>query len=164
MLIMSGATAALTLIEHDFVAVDDALSVALKVKLDAPGVVGVPSICPRCGSRLRLAGNCPLASDHEYGGVPPVAFSEAEYVWPTVPLLAGQAPIDTPAIMISDKLAVAEADALSVTFTLNGVVPAALGTPKIAPPALNDKLCGSDPAAIDQLYGGVPPTACKLCE
>jgi hypothetical protein len=50
----------------------DALSVSLTVKLDEPAEPGVPEITPPA-DRLRPPGNDPLASDHEYGGVPPVA-------------------------------------------------------------------------------------------
>jgi len=54
----------------------DALSVTLTVKLDDPVAVGVPvTLAP---ARLMPAGNAPLATDHVYGGDPPVALSVCE--------------------------------------------------------------------------------------
>ena len=49
----------------------DALSVTLTVKLTDPAAVGVPEIVP--AERVSPAGSDPLASDHVYGGDPPVA-------------------------------------------------------------------------------------------
>ena len=54
----------------------DALSVTRTVKLLDPAVPGVPDIVP--AARLKPAGSVPLATDHEYGGVPPVAASACE--------------------------------------------------------------------------------------
>ena len=52
----------------------DALSVTLTVKLEDPVAVGVPvTLAP---TRLMPAGNAPLATDHVYGGDPPVALSD----------------------------------------------------------------------------------------
>jgi hypothetical protein len=50
----------------------EALSVSLTVKLDNPADPGVPEMDPSA-ERFSPAGNDPLANDHEYGGVPPVA-------------------------------------------------------------------------------------------
>jgi hypothetical protein len=59
----------------------DALSVTRAVKLDVPAAEGVPVIEP-LWDRVSPPGSCPSASDHAYGGVPPVAESVAEYGWP----------------------------------------------------------------------------------
>ena len=47
------------------------------VKFDVPVAVGVPEIAPVLAS-VRPAGSVPAASDHVYGGVPPVAASVVE--------------------------------------------------------------------------------------
>ena len=52
----------------------DVPSVTLTVNLDVPIAVAVPEMIP-LGVRLRPSGREPLASDHVYGGVPPVAMS-----------------------------------------------------------------------------------------
>ena len=59
----------------------DALSVTRAVKLKVPAAEGVPVSEP-LWDRVSPLGNWPLATDHEYGGVPPVADSVAEYGWP----------------------------------------------------------------------------------
>lgn len=66
------------LITNDSAALADteALSVILTVKLDGPGVLGVPEIVPP--ERLNPAGSDPLANVQVYGGVPPVALSAWE--------------------------------------------------------------------------------------
>ncbi len=48
-----------------------------------------------------------------------------------------------------DNAAVAEADALSVTFTEKLLDPAAVGVPEIVPFAARVSPAGSDPLAID---------------
>jgi hypothetical protein len=59
--------------------------------------------------------------------------------------------------MESPRLAVAPRTSLSCTLKLK--VPAAVGVPLRAPPALRVSPGGSGPlpAASDQVYGGVPP-------
>jgi hypothetical protein len=59
------------------VAEPDPLSVTRTVKLLDPAVPGVPDIVPP-GARVKPAGSDPLASDHEYGGVPPEVPSACE--------------------------------------------------------------------------------------
>src|SRR5258706_11135571 len=66
-------------------AVWDALSVTVAVKLKLPAVVGVPEIKPS-GESESPAGGEP---DHRYGGVPPEAASDCEYGDPTVPSGSG---------------------------------------------------------------------------
>jgi hypothetical protein len=55
----------------------DALSVTRTVKLLVPAAVGVPAIVP-LAARVNPDGGTPLASVHEYGGVPPDAASAWE--------------------------------------------------------------------------------------
>jgi hypothetical protein len=148
--------------ESDAVDVAEALSVTLIVKLDDPGVVGAPEMIP--AERLSPAGSDPVATDHVYGGVPPVAFSACEYTTPTMP--AGNEDVvmlNAGALITIDIAAVAEPEALSVTLTVKPTDPAELGVPDIvAPERLNP--AGSDPFATDQVYGGIPPLALSVCE
>ena len=126
-----------------------ALSVTLTVKLDEPAAVGVPDIVPP--ERLNPAGSDPLATDHVYGGVPPVALSGCEYATPTVP--AGNEEVvmlKAGALIVNDKAAVADPVALSVTLIMKLDDPAAVGVPDIVPPErLNP--AGSDPLATDHV-------------
>jgi len=52
----------------------DELSVTRTVNRDAPILVATPEIIP-LGLRLSPSGREPVASDHVYGGDPPVAMS-----------------------------------------------------------------------------------------
>ena len=62
-------------------------------------------------------------------------------------------------LMVKDNAAVAEADALSVTCTVKGLVPAAPGVPDMVPPAARLNPAGSAPLATAHEYGGDPPEA-----
>src|SRR5262245_39777977 len=53
-------------------------AVTWTVKFEVPVAVGVPEITPVPAASVSPAGSVPLASDHVYGGVPPVAVSVAE--------------------------------------------------------------------------------------
>ena len=66
-------------------------------------------------------------------------------------------------LIVSDSAAVVDCDALSATFKVKLLVPAAVGVPDIAPPEIF-KPAGSAPLATDQEYGGVPPVALSACE
>ena len=131
------------------VAVTDALSVTFTVKLLEPAAPGMPDTVP-AAERLNPAGNVPPATAHEYGGVPPEAASACEYVVPTVP--AGKADVVIPnpgGLMTSDSAAVADTDALSVTFKVKLLDPGVSGVPEIVPPAERLNPEGSDPLATD---------------
>src|SRR5215475_10570516 len=52
-------------------------AVTRTVTLDTPIAVGVPEITPVLAASVSPAGNAPLAIDHVYGGVPPLAVSVA---------------------------------------------------------------------------------------
>ena len=54
-------------------------------------------------------------------------------------------------LTVIDKDAVAEADALSVTFTVKPLEPALEGVPEIVPPAARLRPAGSDPFARAQV-------------
>ena len=127
----------------------EALSVTLTVKLEDAAAVGVPEIVP--AERLNPAGSDPVAMDHVYGGDPPVAFSGCEYAMPTVPAGKEEVVMLKPgALITSDRGALADTDALSVTLTVKLEDPAAVGVPEIVlPERLNP--AGSDPAAMDHV-------------
>ncbi len=142
----------------------EALSVSLTVKLAAPAAPGVPDIAPP-GDRFNPAGNDPLDTVQEYGGVPPVALSVCEYGAPAVPAGSDDVVISNVAgAIVSDKGAVALFAALSLTFTVKLDDPAAPGVPDIAPPADRVNPAGNDPLDKVHEYGGVPPVAARLCE
>jgi hypothetical protein len=154
------------LIVSDNAAVFDvvALSVTLTVKLADPAAVGVPDIAPPV-DRLNPAGSDPADSDHEYGGDPPDAANVCEYATPTVP--AGSDDVVMPSaggLIVSDRAAVVDAAALSVTLTVKFTVPAAVGVPDIAPPVDRLNPAGNDPADSDHEYGSDPPDADSVCE
>src|SRR5690348_6692593 len=124
------------LIARDRMAVlnTDALSVTITVNVDEPITAPVPDINPPA-LRLSPAGSDPLATDHVYGGDPPVALSVWEYGSPTVP--AGnneEVIVNTRELMVSDTAAVPEADALSLTFNVKVDAPMAVGVPVMVPP------------------------------
>jgi hypothetical protein len=140
----------------------EALSVILSVKLDGPAVMGVPEIVPP--KKLNPAGSDPLASDHVYGGDPPVALSVWEYATPTVPGGTEDVVIiNAGALMRIDRAALAEPEPLSVTLTVKLEGPAAAGVPEMVPPE-RLSAAGRDPVATAQVYGGVPPVAFSVCE
>ena len=62
-------------------------------------------------------------------------------------------------LMVMDKPAVAETDAVSVTCTVKVLDPAAPGVPDMVPPAARLNPAGNVPLATDHEYGGDPPVA-----
>ena len=67
-------------------------------------------------------------------------------------------------LMVSDRAAVAEADALSVTRTEKLLGPAVPGVPDMVPPAARVSPAGSAPLATTHEYGGDPPDAPSVWE
>ena len=68
------------------------------------------------------------------------------------------------ALIVILKLLVALPFAESVTLTVNVELPAVLGVPEIAPPALIDRPPGKLPESIAHAYGGTPPEALTVAE
>ena len=68
------------------------------------------------------------------------------------------------AFTVSAYALVAAAPTVSVTFTVNMAVPAAVGAPLMTPAALKFSPAGSAPAPIDQANGPVPPETANVCE
>ena len=67
-------------------------------------------------------------------------------------------------LIVSDKGAVVDTDALSVTRTVKLPGPAVPGVPDTVPPAASVNPAGSDPADTVHEYGGEPPDAASACE
>jgi hypothetical protein len=67
-------------------------------------------------------------------------------------------------LTVSDNAAVAEADALSVTFTVKFADPVALGVPDSRPLADRVRPAGSVPLDTDHVYRGDPPEAARPTE
>jgi hypothetical protein len=139
-------------------------SVTFAVKLYAPAVVGVPEIAPLPAS-VSPSGNDPLATDHAYGGVPPLAARVCVYAVPAVPegndvvvMLGG---IGAGLIVIC-KAREADRFVESVTFAVKLYAPAVVGVPEITPLPASNTPGGSDPLGIDHAYGAVPPVAARV--
>ena len=80
-----------------FVAVAEAESVMLTVKVEGPGDVAIPVIVPT-GDRLKPAGRLPADTAHVYGGVPAVALNAhtvPETAFPTIGLGRAAVVMDT---------------------------------------------------------------------
>jgi hypothetical protein len=138
-------------------AVRDALSVTVAVKLKLPAVVGVPEINPS-GESESPAGGEP---DHRYGGVPPEAASDCEYGDPTVPSGRGEVVVivsggGAPGRIVMMKLRLAEPPAASVTPTVKPKIPAVVGVPVIFPAELRESPFGRVPETSENWYGAFP--------
>ena len=108
----------------------DPLSVTCAVKLNPPAAVGVPLRVPSAANETP-GGRPPAGKDHEYGGVPPVAERDAEYVLPIVPSGIFGPPLMRSGcgLTVSERLAPALAPAESLTVTLALKFPGAEGFP-----------------------------------
>ena len=97
--------------------------------------------------------------EQAYGVVPPLAVIVPEYTTSTVPF--GSAPVIESGAgeitIVSLWVAFCAGLPESVTFTVTGDDPAAVGVPPIVQP-LSDRPAGSVPV-IEQLYEGVPSDA-----
>src|SRR5947209_1793389 len=96
--------------------------------LNEPGVPGVPVIAPDA-EIVSPAGSWPAASDHEYGGVPPVATADELYAWPASADGAGQLATERPDPMAIENDCVVLTFALSVTRAVKLEEPAFAGVP-----------------------------------
>ena len=141
----------------------DALSVTFTVKLLDPAAPGVPDIVPPA-DRLNPEGSDPPDTDHEYGGDPPEAPRACEYAVPTVPAGNDIVVIVKAGLIVRDSDFVVLPLALSVTFTVKVLDPAAPGVPETVPP--DDRLNpeGKVPTDTVHVYGADPPEAASACE
>jgi hypothetical protein len=90
-----------------------------------------------------------------------------EYATPTVPFGSEAVVIDKAPTTTSVNALVLVTLRLSVTWTVKVEVPAAAGVPAMAPDeGFSESGAGKapPPGTIDQVYGGVPPTAWSVCE
>ena len=67
-------------------------------------------------------------------------------------------------LIVIDKEAVVDTDALSVTRTVKLLGPAVPGVPDIVPPVARVNPAGSDPTDTVHENGGDPPDAASVCE
>jgi len=95
------------------------------VKVDVPEPLGVPEITPVVAASVSPAGRLPELIFHVYPGVPPAAWSAAEYVIPPVPegstaevMLSGEA--DATRAIEAFAVAVWTVVLESLTATTNG--------------------------------------------
>jgi hypothetical protein len=148
----------ITWMDSAFVVCTPALSVTCTVKAAITTFPGVPLIVP-VALRLSPVGRAPELIDHVYGEVPPVALSPCEYAFPSAP--AGNDDVvivKTWELIASDRAAMADTEALSVTLTVKLDEPMPVGVPDIVPPA-RLRPAGSDPLVTVHVYGGDPPVA-----
>jgi hypothetical protein len=158
-------TGALTVIRRAFESDRFTESVTFAVKSYAPAVVGAPEIAPLPAS-VRPGGKDPLATDHAYGGVPPLAARVCEYAVTAVP--AGRDPVVMLGGVAAGLIVICrafEADRFteSVTFAVKSYAPTVVGVPVIAPLAASVRPGGNDPLPMDHAYGGAPPVAARVC-
>jgi hypothetical protein len=169
----SGKTPAVTIVskgglmakENDFVALTCLLSVTSITKGKEPAVVGVPVRLPS-EFKVNPGGMAPPATDHAYGGMPPLADSVAKYVSPTFPtgsvlvvIVGGEG------LIASSKTLLVVTKALSLTCTWRIKVPAAVAVPVRVPEELRTSPGGAAPSMIAHPeYGGVPPEALNVSE
>ena len=146
-------------------------SVMVTVKFAVPLAVGVPEIWPEAAPRASPAGRLPPVMDQVYGVVPPLTLTELEYDVPLVPdgsddvliVKAGGAGAATASERATDLLWAGLP--ASVTETVKLAVPVAVGVPEIRPEdGSRASPAGRLPPVMDQVYGVVPPVACRRLE
>jgi hypothetical protein len=134
-----------------------ALSTAFTVTVAvAADELAVPLTIPVVPLRLSPAGSVPLLIDHVYGPVPPDAVSSAEYAV-LLTKFGTELVIDS-TVIESDFVTTTAGVSESCTCTVKFEVPVPVGVPLIVAP-LSVSPAGSEPDAIDQLYGVDPPAA-----
>ena len=134
-------------------------SLTLTVKGLALAVaVGVPVMAPVAAFSESPAGSAPMAIDHVYGNVPPVAASAALYAFPAWPLGSNEVVIEsTPApedemkrVSVAVLVCAGLLESVTVKPTDRLFAPA-VGAPVIAPvAALSKSPDGSEPLVIAQ--------------
>jgi hypothetical protein len=94
-------------------------------------------------------GSVPLATDTEYGALPPVMAQLPEYGEPNGPDMGphvkASAAVGCTTKLLLASVAVCAGEPLSVTLRVNALVPAVVGTPVMFPLALSVIPAGSDP-------------------
>ena len=125
------------------------LSVAVTVKLYAPGNVGVPVRPPPAASD-KPVGRLPAVTAYVYGDAPPLATIVWLYATFCVPfgngvpglmVIAGHEPMTTVSCLLPEQPNV------SVAVTVNSYVPFVVGVPWSKPPVVSVKPGGTGPVA-----------------
>jgi len=122
---------------------------------------GVPLITP-AAERVSPAGSDPVARDHVFEPVPPVAVKVCEYGMLGAPFGSDTVVIVRTAltVIVRDFCAVCTP---SITCTVK-VDPVAVGVPLITPAVDNANPAGNVPDASDHVLAPVPPVAVSVCE
>jgi hypothetical protein len=139
--------------ENPFVTGFETLSATRITKLLIPTPVGVPPMTP-AADNVRPPGNVPDATDHVYGGIPPLATNPWEYGMPIAPLGRGEeVSIKSGGVIVIESTLDAVCTPLSATCTVKVVVPIAafFGLPLIFPPPDRLSPSGRDPESTVQL-------------
>lgn len=106
-------------------------SAARNVILNDPAADGAPVIF----DPLTVSPPGSPAADHEYGGVPPEAFSSCEYATPTIPFASdGVLTASAGAAIVKGSVLVTLMLAASVTRSITSDGPAAPGVPAMLDP------------------------------
>jgi len=136
-----------------------AASVTVTVKLAVVALVGVPEMTPVAAASNSPAGKEPAVTDQVKGVVPPITARVVAYAAPFVPLWSGDVvEITRVGLIVKLKALDTVALAASVADRVKLAVAVAVGVPEMMPvAAASDSPAGKDPAAIDHVYGAVPP-------
>jgi hypothetical protein len=114
-------------------------SITCAVKLNVPGVVGVPVIAPVAALSVKPAGRDPRMIEYVYAATPPVAVNADEYATPTCPVPDGHVKLRGVGgfvmiivqFVLTVLLAALPDESIACAVKLN--VPGATGVPVIAP-------------------------------
>lgn len=155
-------SAALTVKENCCVSDCDNASVTRSVKVDVPVLVGVPEMIP-AGLSVKFAGNEPMVRLQTSEPVPPAAVKVWLYGRPTVAPGRGEVEVmfgGADGLIKMERDCVSACLVVSVTRTVKADAPTAVGVPEMRPVwKLKPRFWGSEPAAMLQEKGGVPPVA-----
>jgi hypothetical protein len=129
-----------------------------------PAALAMPLMVPP-GSTVRPGGSDPEATDHENGGIPPLADSVCVYEAPTVDCGSDEVVICRELARITtDNVFVVCTPALSVTWAVKLETPNLSGAPLMVPVVPSVRPDGSAPITTVHVYGGDPPVALSVCE
>jgi hypothetical protein len=139
-------------------------SVAVTVKLYAPGVVGVPLMTPLAAFSAKPAGSVPLLMLNATGAVPPDVCTDWLYGASIRGTGSVTVAIASAGTIVPLYVCVAVTAFASVAVTANVYGPEAPGVPLITPlDAFKVKPDGSDPDVMANVIGAVPPVVWIVC-
>src|SRR5215469_9856089 len=151
--------------EVDKLAGVSAESVTRTVKLEVPTRIGVPVMAPLPELKLSPCGSWPVVTLHVYGGIPPLAESEAAYGAAVLPAGKDEGEIERGCgcwIAIANCFCwtwlVGSVESVTCTVNGKGVELAAVGTPVICPvEVFRASSLGRAPLTKAQVNGVTPP-------